>query len=209
MTTQRDFDKEAAGWEEKPERVRLAADVSGAMMRQVAFGPDMDVLDFGCGTGLIALALAPQVRNVTGADRSRGMIEVLSAKAARQGRENVRTRQLSDGGGLGGPYDAIVSSMTFHHVERIEPLLAEMFAALKPGGWLGVADLDPDQGEFHEDNTGVFHFGFERAAMRSMFAGAGFSSVSDTTAATVTKPTRQGIPRPFTIFLVAGRRPAG
>ena len=37
-------------------------------------GPDSDVLDFGCGIGRIAAAVAPRVRSVIGLDLSPGMI---------------------------------------------------------------------------------------------------------------------------------------
>ena len=50
----RDFDKQAATWDENPGRVKLAEDVAGAVAQQVALLPDMDGLDFGCGTGLLA-----------------------------------------------------------------------------------------------------------------------------------------------------------
>jgi precorrin-6B methylase 2 len=51
----RDFDKEAAAWDEQPARVQLAGDVAAAIVRQVTLRTDMDVLDFGCGTGLLTL----------------------------------------------------------------------------------------------------------------------------------------------------------
>jgi len=43
-----------------------------------------------------------------------------------------------------------------------------------PGGFLSIADLDSDDGQFHEDKTGVFHSGFDRNVMRQYFSEAGF-----------------------------------
>ena len=203
---QRDFDQEAASWDENPVRVKMAGEIVRAMKAQVPFKPDMDILDFGCGTGLIAMGLAPLVRSVTGADTSRGMLDVLAAKAARLGRTNIRIRQLPEGGGWTGAYDAIVSSMAFHHIRHVDALLTHLFHALKTPGYLCVADLDPDQGEFHGDPTGVFHFGFERAALKSWFERAGFSRIADVTATDVTKPNRRGEVRRFGIFLMVGAK---
>ncbi len=207
MTKQtRDFDKQAAKWDENPARVKLAADVAGAIARGVSIGSSMEVLDFGCGTGLVTMQMAPRVKSVTGADTSRGMIEVLEAKARQQDFTNVQTKLLHPGESLSGRYDLIVSSMTFHHIERIDAALEQSYRALKTPGHLCVADLDLEQGEFHEDNTGVFHFGFDRAVLRESFARAGFLKISATTAAEVMKPTRNGVLRKFTVFLMVGEK---
>ena len=93
-TETRDFDHEAAGWDEHPTRVQLAQDVASAIARAVPLGPTMDVLDFGCGTGIVTLQLAPSVGFVTGVDSSQGMLEVLNAKIDHQGHTNVTTRRL-------------------------------------------------------------------------------------------------------------------
>jgi ubiquinone/menaquinone biosynthesis C-methylase UbiE len=96
-TEMRDFDKDAARWDEHPTRVRLGQDVASAIAHAVPLGPTMDVLDFGCGTGIVTLQLAASVASVTGVDSSQGMLEVLNAKIDRQGRKNVTTRRLHPG----------------------------------------------------------------------------------------------------------------
>lgn len=202
----RDFDKEAAAWDENPARVKLADDVLAAMVRQVSPGAGMAAVDFGCGTGLLTLRLAPLVRSITGVDSSQGMLGVLAAKVAKGNVTNVKTLclDLDRGDVLPGSYDLIVSSMTLHHIERIDSLLAKFHAALLPAGRLCLADLDLDDGQFHSDNQGVFHFGFDRAALRQAFTDAGFASIQDTTAAEVVKPGADGKLRPFSIFLMTG-----
>jgi ubiquinone/menaquinone biosynthesis C-methylase UbiE len=207
----RDFDAAAASWDENPGRVKVATDIAQAITRELALTPEMDVMDFGCGTGLVALALQPRVRSVTGVDSSRGMLDVLAAKIGRGGLGNVRTLfcDLGRGDVLGGCYDLVVSAMTLHHVREIEPLFAQFARVLAPGGRLCIADLDPDDGQFHDDNTGVFHFGFERAALGDVFVAAGFDDVRATDAAEVVKPGRDGAMRRFTVFLMSGRKPAG
>ncbi len=141
-------------------------------------------------------------------DSSRGMLNVLAAKIARQNLTNVRTLllDLDAGDALGDEYHLIVSSMTLHHVRQVGPLLERFSKAISPGGHLCIADLDPDDGLFHDDNQGIFHFGFERTSLRQAFVAAGFEDVQDTTAAEVTKPTRLGELRRFTVFLMTGRR---
>jgi hypothetical protein len=99
--------------------------------------------------------------------------------------------------------------MTLHHINEIEPLLAQLYSLLAPGGFLCVADLDSEQGRFHGDNTGVFHFGFDRTALRGAFAAAGLVDVSDSTAATIVKPGKNGEMGSFGVFLVSGRKADG
>lgn len=203
---QRDFDKEAATWDENPTRVKLAEDVVQAIKRQVALLPDMEVLDFGCGTGLLAMSVLASVKSVTGMDTSQGMLDMLEAKVKRQGLSNVYTRYLNPQDCLSGAYDLIVSSMTFHHVEDIEALLAQLFQTLKTSGKICIADLDLEPGTFHDDNTGIFHFGFDRDALRSLFTKAGFSNVRAVTATEVIKPNPSGGLRTFPVFLMVGEK---
>jgi ubiquinone/menaquinone biosynthesis C-methylase UbiE len=202
----RDFNAAAASWDEHPGRVKVATDIAQTITRELALTREMDVMDFGCGTGLVALSLQPLVRSVTGVDSSQGMLDVLEAKIARRGLDNVRTLfcDLERGDVLGGSYDLVVSAMTLHHVREIEPLIEQFARVTAPGGRLCIADLDPDDGEFHDDNTGVFHFGFGRAALRDVFVKAGFADVRATDAAEVIKPGRDGAMRRFTVFLMTG-----
>jgi ubiquinone/menaquinone biosynthesis C-methylase UbiE len=206
----RDFDKGAAAWDENPGRVRLAGEVADAISREVTLNAGMDVLDFGCGTGLITLRLAPLVRSVTGVDSSQGMLDVLAANIARQNLTNVRTLRLDVERGdiLPGCYDLIVSSMTLHHIQDIGALLGQFRKVVLPSGRLCLADLDLDSGQFHSDNQGVLHFGFDRTVLRRAFLDAGFEEVHDVTAAEVVKPARDGGMRRFTIFLMTGLSPA-
>jgi len=202
------FDQAAAGWDDKPRRVKLAHDIAAAVLREIPLRPDMQALDFGCGTGLVTLRLAPLVKAVTGADTSRGMLQVLQGKIDTQGLVNVRTLYLDPEveTSLTGSYDLIVSSMTLHHIADLAPLLAQFHTVLAPGGYLALADLDPEGGRFHTDNTGVHHFGFERAALARALNAAGFSAVRDVTAATVEKSTATGETEEFTVFLLIGRK---
>jgi 2-polyprenyl-3-methyl-5-hydroxy-6-metoxy-1,4-benzoquinol methylase len=48
----RDFDKEATTWDENTARVKLANDIAAVISDEILLISNMDVLDFGCGTGL-------------------------------------------------------------------------------------------------------------------------------------------------------------
>jgi ubiquinone/menaquinone biosynthesis C-methylase UbiE len=203
-----DFDKLAGAWDENPARVKLAKDIADALSKQIVWTPDMSVLDFGCGTGLLTVELEPFVRSITGVDASQGMLDILNQKIARLNLANVKTMRLDSdkASELSGSYNLIVSNMTLHHIKEIEPLFQQFFRITAPGGCLGIADLDLDDGQFHEDNTGVFHFGFDRTALRNIFVKAGYHTIRDITAAKVMKPDRTGEIRSFTVFLMTGKK---
>ncbi len=101
-----------------PERIKLANDIADAIIRIVKPAKNMDILDFGCGTGLVTLRLKPYVRCIIGVDSSKGMLSVVDDKVARRGLANVYTEfvNFDKGVSLTGAFDLIVSSMTVHHV---------------------------------------------------------------------------------------------
>ena len=52
------------------------------------FQPDMEVLEFGCGTGSTAILHAPYVKHIRAIDFSSKMIEIAQGKAEAQNIEN-------------------------------------------------------------------------------------------------------------------------
>ena len=204
----RNFDKEAEVWDEEPRRVQLAKDLFRAISENVALAASMEVLDFGCGTGLVTLQLSARTGQVTGVDSSQGMLDVLNAKVQSCRLANVTTQRkdLDCGDVLNGSYDLVVSTMTLHHIQDIPPLLSQFASVLKTGGHLCIADLDPEGGEFHENKDGVFHAGFDRRGLRDALSKAGFVDIGDRTAAKIVKPDTKGKTTMFSVFLITGRR---
>jgi len=204
----RDFNKAAATWDEEPKRVKLAGDVAGSIAENIPLTCGMDVLDFGCGTGLLTLNLQAQVRSVTGVDSSQGMLDKLRAKAESREFANISTlyKELDRGDVLNGNFHLVTSCMTLHHVRDIGPLLSKFYKIILPSGYIAIADLDLDDGQFHEDSTGVFHNGFDRVCLQRMFREAGFDDVNCITATSMIKPIAGGGSQEFTIFLMIGRK---
>jgi 2-polyprenyl-3-methyl-5-hydroxy-6-metoxy-1,4-benzoquinol methylase len=158
----------------------------------------------------LTLSLQPVVRSITGVDSSREMINVLKAKIDKQNLSNVRTQYIDNEEGdiLEGNYNLIISGMTLHHVKEIRALIDQFYGIIAPSGYLCIADLDLDGGKFHDNNDGIFHFGFDRAELRRYFMNAGFGDIRDRTAAEVMKPVSDGGVRPFTVFLMTGQKSA-
>jgi len=200
----RNFDVVAESWDERPQRVKLAQDIADALLLQIPATTSLDVLDFGCGTGLLTLQIQPLVHSITGVDSSEGMLRVLNDKITNLKLANARTIQCNVEGGesIPGKYDLIVSSMTLHHVQGIEELLTQFYDLLVSGGRVCIADLDQEGGHFHEDNTGVFHFGFDRDQLKQLFLQAGFSRVNVSTATRIIKSDSRHQQAIFPVFLL-------
>ena len=199
----RDFNASAPQWDQEPRRLKLAGDVVAAIRHELRLGLEMTALDYGCGTGLVTLGLHPFLGRVTGADSSSGMLDALSAKLRERSINNVDTKllDLEQGEPLDDSYDLIVSSMTLHHVQDVPALIASLARALKPGGWLALADLASEDGSFHEDHTGVFHHGFAPEFLHREFTRNSLIEVRVVTAATVDKSGEV-----YPVLLALGRK---
>jgi ubiquinone/menaquinone biosynthesis C-methylase UbiE len=106
---------------------------------------DDRVVDLGAGTGLLALALAPRVREVVAVDISERMLERLDDAAVADGVLNIeflagdlRRLPLEDESAT-----LVVSNYAFHHLDDPgkELALAEARRILRPGGRLVIGDM--------------------------------------------------------------------
>ncbi len=192
MTKIRDFDAVAGNWDEEPRRVKVATEVATAIGNTLNLSNAWDALDMGCGTGLVTLALAPQLGSITGIDSSGAMLGKLVEKVKASGITNVKTAlcDISVGELPEGKFHLIVSAMTLHHIKDPETLLSSLRSRLFTGGWVAFADLEAEDGSFHEDPTGVFHHGFSRTELASLLETSGFVAISVTEATVMQKGNR-------------------
>ena len=206
------FDQAAATWDDNPMRIALMRAVGEAILREARPTKDMDVLDYGCGTGLVGLYLLPHVRSVTGADNSAGMLEVLRKKIKDGGIENMQTMRLDlEHDPLpAGRYHLIVSSMALHHIADTVGILRAFYQLLHPQGLLCLADLDTEPGVFHAPDVApsVHHHGFDRGRLKTHLSEIGFRETRDVTAHTLRKPVESGGERDFPVFLITASKSA-
>jgi predicted TPR repeat methyltransferase len=108
----------------------------GQVLKQLALprSRSLAVLDAGCGTGLCAALLRPYARSLHGIDLSPGMLAEARKKKAyhRLGLADI----TSPGTLPAGPFDLIVSSDVLVYFGDLAPVLANLAAILRPGGWL-------------------------------------------------------------------------
>ena len=203
------FDQASAAWDDQPQRVRLMKMIGEAIVREARLTKAMNVLDYGCGTGLVSLFLLPYVHSVTGADSSPGMLEVLTRKIA-DGHLDTMCAVLLDLEKDAVPaerYDMIVVSMAMHHIAQVDRVFKAFHTMLLPGGVLCIADLDTEPGTFHPASVPVPHHGFDRQDLRNRLGKVGFADAQDVTVTTFNKPIERGGEQAFSIFLSTVSRP--
>jgi len=100
------------------------------------FRPDMDVFEFGCGTGSTAIAHAPFVKNIHAIDISENMIEFAREKAARENVENVSFEQstIEETHVPAQSFDVVLGLSILHLLNNKEEAIAKVYRMLKPGG---------------------------------------------------------------------------
>lgn len=100
------------------------------------FRPDMEVLEFGCGTGSTAIAHSPHVKHIHAIDVSSKMLEIAQEKADRDNIDNVTFERstIEDISIPDQSLDAVLGLSILHLLENKEETIAEVHRMLKPGG---------------------------------------------------------------------------
>jgi SAM-dependent methyltransferase len=201
------FNAEALSWDTNPDVQQATALAHKAYLAHLPPASTLstyDVLDLGCGTGLLSLALAPSVRSVTAVDASDGMIATLQSKLASPDNivKNIRpvcalledpddprlaTDPVTGTPQPGRRFDLVVSHLVLHHIPDLEALFRTIYGCLKPGGKVMVTDFEdfgPEARRFHPEGKmdGVERHGIERGEIRRVLEGAGFEEVRVETA---------------------------
>ncbi len=201
------FDERAKDWDSDPAKVERARVVADAIRHAVPLSTNMDALEYGCGTGLLSFALQSDLGQITLADTSQGMLDVLKEKINAAGVTNMHPVRLdlSSDPLPAEHYYLTYSLMVLHHIHEAKNIIGKFHALLEPGGYLLVADLDKEDGTFHTDGTTDVHKGFERAELQKWVEAAGFGNVVFSTAYEIKKEIN-GREKSFLVFLMTARK---
>lgn len=123
------------------------ADIDALLMRVT---PGMKTLELGCGAGWLTLAMAQRGADATGMDISDQALNVARAYYAQiqadvLGTATYLTTDLNTVQLAPDSYDLIAVKGTLHHLVQIDTVIAQIYAALKPGGLLWAADTHGEE----------------------------------------------------------------
>jgi len=129
------WDRIAARYARKPVADEAAYQKKLTVTREY-LRPDMEVFEFGCGTGSTAILHAPHVKEIRAIDISEKMLEIARGKAEAAGVGNVRFEQ-SDIDAFSAPdgsFDAVLGLSILHLLDDRRTAIAKVYRMLKPGG---------------------------------------------------------------------------
>jgi len=176
------FDERAKDWDKKQTTLDKSDACINHLKEKIDFSNIKNILDYGCGTGLIAFNLVEENNEVLGLDNSYGMIEEFNKKVKEKNLSNIKAKKhnILEEDLPKNSFDLIVISMSLHHIEDIDMFFKKSFEALKNGGYICINDLDKEDGSFHakHNNEGVYHFGFSKDELVETAKKIGFSDSS-------------------------------
>lgn len=136
--------------------------------------PPLDILDAGCGTGLMASHLKPWARHLSGVDLSTAMIDQARARKlydALEAGELVAYLQAHP-----QSFDLIAAADVFCYLGDLAPVLAASKAALRDGGLLAFTVEAAQAEDFTLGQSGRYAHG--DAYLRAALAEAGLRLLS-------------------------------
>jgi 2-polyprenyl-3-methyl-5-hydroxy-6-metoxy-1,4-benzoquinol methylase len=194
------FNSRAKEWDQQDRRVNGAKIIADAIEKRITFTKEMQIIDFGVGTGLLGFEIAQKVKQVYGVDTSIGMLEKLKEKNS----DNINIIPIHQDiiqKPLMQKFDGLISSMTLHHVKEIEAFFKIIYTNIKDDGFIALADLEKENGTFHSNNSDVHHFGFDADELYHLVKQAGFKNISIENINTISKPHGD-----FGVFLLTAQR---
>lgn len=195
------FEHKADTYERDDNRVSNVDNIANSIIENVSLDRKMHLMDFGSGTGLLLERIAPLVNKITAIDISKSMNEQLSKKKGDLACEIEILEIDLETADIAHKYDGIMSSMTMHHVKDIDAIFAKFYSLLNEGGIIAISDLDSEDGSFHTEDTGVYHFGFDRESIAQAAKQANFRDVEVVNASVMHKPHGN-----FSVFLLTAKR---
>lgn len=192
--------------EDEDIRVKRAHAVSIEIESYMGHGP-LEVMEFGCKTGLISLNLKNKI--------SEGLLVDSSAENIKGLEQKLRDRHLSHlqtytgdilESDIDRQFDVIYSSMVMHHIKDFKAVIKKLVSYLKNNGKLIIVDLLPDSGEFHRHHLEFDgHHGFTINEMVAALKEAGLKEVTGRKFYSSYKPI-ENKNHPYSLFSVIGMK---
>ncbi len=165
-----DWDDYAANWEADLAVHKFTDQVFDGLSQMVTIDKK-NILDFGCGTGLLSQRLSPKARSIVALDASEAMIEELDKKdlANVEPVVDILSRGLvAQHPAFRGQFDLIVASSVCGFVDDLTETLSIAHSILEEDGLFVHWDWLKQPGDEH---------GLSEHEIETAFEQAGFSAV--------------------------------
>jgi len=194
------FERKAHEWDKSKRRNETPLAIANAIKEKIKLSKTMKIMDFGVGTGLLGFNILSEVKEMYGVDMSPSMLKKLEEKNTPELQIKSICQDIIKEP-LNIKFDGIISSMTLHHIEDLSAFFTTIYKTLNANSFIAIADLESEDGTFHSDNIGVYHFGFDKDKLCEIVKECGFKDVVLEKITTISKPQKD-----FGVFLLTARK---
>lgn len=168
------FDNFAPTFDDHLKELHYVVPAAIAEMLEERIRPGQRVLDLGCGTGWLGLALTPKNLDMVGVDLSERMI----ALARERGYRELHAMEMHAYLAACPPatFDVATAADVLIYVGRLDDLFDQVWRVLAPGGLFVFSIEESSAAEFSLQNTG--RYSHSRAYLKRL-AGFRFAMVDD------------------------------
>lgn len=172
------FDRMARQYD-SPQQLQNASIILDAIREAIGDTRDKTAMDFGCGTGLIGIALANSIQSMLLVDISQPMLDFVDKKLEKERINNARTLccDLETENVPITPVDYIIAVQVLLHIKETTAILQKLYSLLNPAGHLLLVDFDKNDAVTSE----LVHNGFEQAALTKKLKQIGFAQITGKT----------------------------
>jgi 2-polyprenyl-3-methyl-5-hydroxy-6-metoxy-1,4-benzoquinol methylase len=194
-----DHFKLAAPTWDTPEKVKTSEEYANKIKSKLKKSETLNILEVGCGTGLLGGNFIDGKNKLLGIDTSPEMLQIFKEKFSQNTNVHSGLVDLEKNDIDKENFDLIISSMAFHHLQDPFSVLKKLKKMLVPSGVVAIIDLDKEDGSFHPDPKamGVYHSGFDRIELSNWGSELNFSRVEYQIINTLIKNDKQ-----YPIFLM-------
>lgn len=196
------FAHRAADWDQ-PSKIKMATAFISELKKNIRIEPGWRALELGAGTGLAGLQLLPELGSLVAEDTSVAMLEVLQEKL--KGNEPVTIVNGEIFEYTSCDIDLLFSVMAFHHLPELEKAIGHIATLVKPGGYVVIGDLMPEDGSFHHFEP-IPHKGFDPEMLKMLVEKSGFTVEKHYVYDTLTRERIPGKMSNFDQFILIARK---
>lgn len=156
------------------ERIESCRIWSEMIQKNINITPEMVIIDFGAGTGLVGINFLQSAKKVIFEDISSNMLSQCQKNLDSQSLKNyeIFLGQIDEYNG--DKADLILACLVFHHIQDINAISKTLLSKLKPHGKLIICDFLPGAAFFERMKPKIPHLGFIPEDLSKILIDSGF-----------------------------------
>jgi len=198
-----EFDIKAGSWDSNPMHFERSSAIVNEILKVIPLTGEMTGVEIGAGTGITSFLLKEHLKEITMIDNSAEMVRIMNEKISDSRASNLKALlfDLEKNNWRGSSFDIALTLMALHHIADTNTILLKFSKLLKPGGYLAIADLYPEDGSFHGKGF-EGHPGFNPEELSDKLLKLGFVNASHRKCFVINKMITESLKKQFDVFLL-------